>query len=91
MYKKVDDFNKVIGYLTRFGFKDRTEMEAYLKRNGFGVKYRNFYTDNENNNIMFKVTFDGNQVYLMETIILHGMTLGAMKKLGGSAGGFYFG
>ena len=90
MLKNVDDFNKVIRYLTRFGFKDRSEMEAYLKRNGFCVNYRNFYTDNENNNIMFKVTFDGNQVYMMETIILHGMTFGAMKKLGSLANGFYF-
>ena len=91
MLKNVDDFNKVIRYLTRFGFKDRSEMEAYLKRNGFGVNYRNFYTDNENNSIMFKVTFDGNQVYMMETIILDGMTFGTMKKLCGYADGFYFG
>ena len=91
MLKKVEDFNAVIRYLTRYGFKNRSEMEAYLKRNGFGVNYLNFYTDSENNNIMFKVTFDGNQVYMMETIILDGMTLGTMKKLGSIADGFYFG
>ena len=84
MRKKLKDFNKVIIYVPHYGFKNKAEMEAYLKKNGFGVKYLNFYTDSEANNIAFKVTFHGNRVYMMETIILPA-DFGTMKLLMGQA------
>lgn len=91
MLKKLDDFNEVIDYLKRRGFKNINEMESYLKKNGFGVKFLNFYTDSEESHYAFKVTFHGNQVYMMETIILGETTFGTLKKLMGLADAIYFG
>ena len=68
MLKTFDDFKKIITYLTTVGFKDKKEMEKYLKSQGFGVKYHNLYTDSEKNPYMFKVTFHGDSVYKMEVI-----------------------
>ena len=80
MLKTFDDFKKVITYLTNVGFKDRKEMEKYLKSQGFGVKYHNLYTDNEKNHYMFKVTFYGDSVYKME--VIETLPIEIMKSVG---------
>ena len=66
--KTQKDFMKVIEYSEHHGFKNKTEMEDYLKKNGFGLQYANFYTDDEDNELVFKVDFFGNQVVSIEGI-----------------------
>ena len=68
MLKQHEDFRKVITYLTTVGFHSKAEMEKYLKAHGFGVKFKNLYTDSEKNHWMFMVEFRGDNVLSMAVI-----------------------
>ena len=79
MLKQFEDFNKVITYLTTVGFKNKKEMEKYLKVNGFGVQFMNLYSDSEQNHYMFKVTFLGDSVHKME--VIEALPIAIMKSV----------
>lgn len=80
MLKELDDFRKVTDYFKRYGFKNKNEMESYLKNKGFGVKFLSFYTDSEESNYAFRVACHNNQVHLMEILNLGDATFGTSKK-----------
>lgn len=69
MLKEQKDFNEVLLYTKYVGFKNKAELETYLKKKGFGVNYLNFYTDSEENDIAFKVDFLGNKVVSVEAVV----------------------
>lgn len=83
--KKVEEFLKVIEYVTTVGFRDKSEMETYLEEHGFGVKHLCFYSDDENNHLMFKVDFSGEFVDVMNAIE-NPLTIADMRRFGS----FYF-
>jgi hypothetical protein len=81
--KKAEEFLKVIEYITTVGFRNKSEMETYLKEHGFGVKHLCFYSDDENNHLMFKVDFVGEFVDVMNAIE-NPLTIADMRKFDGA-------
>jgi len=77
MLKQFEDFHKVVTYLTTVGFDSKIEMEKYLKAHGFGVNFKNFYSDSERNSWMFLVEFRGDKVLSMT--VINTMPIGLMK------------